>query len=105
MLPFATCGYLKSLSVNTRLYAVFSATFAGRYALISGLNANGIVDENDLNCTPLLLAWLLIHTNGGGPENIPPPPRTCKLLSPSTSQLKPILGENSGLLPGALPIL
>jgi len=55
------------------LYEVFSAPELGLYALISGEKATAVVLKEP-NCTPLLLAWLLIHTKGGGPENKPIPP-------------------------------
>src|SRR5688572_30126911 len=84
-------------------YAVFGPPAVGRYS--SGLTLNGtpVVLIVDPNCTPLLLAWLLIQTNGGGPEKIPAPPRTCNDLSPTTSQLNPKRGETSGRLFGFCP--
>src|SRR5690242_19070117 len=55
------------------------------------------------NCTPLLLAWLLTQTAGGAPANKPTPPRSCVVLLPVTSQLKPTHGEISGAVLGFWP--
>src|SRR6188472_2612656 len=40
------------------------------------------------------------HTNGIRPVKIPVPPRSCVWRSPTTFQLKPTRGENSGFASG-----
>src|SRR6476646_814857 len=79
------------------------------FAVTSELKAGGgvavpAVLVNEPKSTPLLLSWLLSHTNGGAPANTPAPPLICKVLSLLASQLKPNLGLHSMLVEGALPV-
>ena len=113
-----TCGILKLGSTNAKpdegkALPGVDGNQEGLLVLIWFASAtNGILFKRvvsvmviKLKSVPVLPGWLVNHTKGTRPLNAPTPPRTCKLLSPFTSQLNPSLGLMVAGVVGHMPDL